>query len=68
METNYEHFFSKDLDIKQQLRFVRDNFPDVWEMAKEGNCPGFYIKGQRVIAKCNNCEECWNKAVESEVK
>ena len=60
---------SKPLDIKAQLRLVRDRCPDVWKILTENACTCDYnlpcIDGDCPddVTKCNIC---WDKALEGD--
>ncbi len=57
----------KPLDIKGQLRLVRDRCPELWKMVRSdiADCPEvFQLSGGECLAK--NCKECWDKALEGD--
>ena len=57
----------KLLDIKGQLRLVRDRCPEVWGVVRSdiADCPEvFQLSGGECLAK--NCKECWDKALEGD--
>lgn len=58
---------SKPLDIKGQLRLVRDKCPDVWEIVTENACT-FDHNLPYADCDCSDdvaiCKECWDKALE----
>ena len=57
---------SKPLDIKGQLRLMRDRCPRIWERVRSDTaCPVFFqLAGGECLAK--NCKECWDKALEGD--
>lgn len=56
------------LDIKGQLRLVRDRCPDLWDKHIAHICTKYYGLRQynREIRMCGygTCKECWDKALE----
>ncbi len=68
------------MDIKAELRLIRENEPEKWDEIMEENCPkahndrlenpceiSEYENGQNICIN-NACEECWDKAIEEEEK
>lgn len=61
---------SKKLDIKAQLRLVRDRCPDLWKSILAEKCPddfGFDNISAEDCSGCSlQCKECFNKALEGD--
>lgn len=63
------------MDIKAELRLIREKCPTVWEKIKNKCCPDqydnnlncYYIPNNRCYVG-DSCKECWDKAIEEEVK
>lgn len=66
----------REMDIKAELRLIREKCPIAWDIItdinKEGFCPSVFSEelNDSCISKyqCGNCGYCWDKAVESEDK
>lgn len=61
------------MDIKAELRLIRKNDPNKWcdEITQSYLiCPSDYSDELKDNdgCQCFNCEECWDKAIEEEVK
>ena len=67
----------KPLDIKGQLRLVRDKCPDVWKTrAYNQHCPDYFGMPSRKAhdeigdidkcVPCKDCDACMNKALEGD--
>lgn len=71
-----EKISDKPLDIKAQLRLVRDKCPNVWDAIPDNfGCPSMFPMGSQAklidskdvccgIIGDDNCKECWHKALE----
>ena len=63
----------REMDIKAELRLIRKNDPNKWcdEITQSYLiCPSDYSDELKDNdgCQCFNCEECWDKAIEEEVK
>ena len=55
------------LSIIEQIRLIRDKFPDVCEHIEDNNCPiGFNIGSMEDCECGNGCKYCWDKALEDD--
>lgn len=58
------------MNIKEELRLIKDKCPNMWLYLIEHKCPNLFIKDSFDIGFCkkdslDECEECWIKALES---
>lgn len=64
-----EKISDKPLDVKAQLRLVRDKCPDVWEIITENACT---FDHNLPYADCDcsddvaECKKCWSKVLEGD--
>jgi hypothetical protein len=54
------------LDIKDQLRIVRDKCPDIWQFISGENsdyCPSKFgfENNEEKVCMIIGCQECWNR-------
>lgn len=51
------------LDIKAQLRLVRDRCPDVFMFLRQTSCVKEVLQvGSQCETTCDACEKCWGEA------
>lgn len=61
------------MDIKAELRLIREQCPITWERIKNKGCPDqydnnlkcYYITKNRCYVG-DSCDKCWDKAIEEE--
>lgn len=68
VSTRKENLLVDPLDIKAQLRLVRDRCPDVFMFLRQTSCVKEVLQmgSQCYETTCDACDSCWDKALEGE--
>ncbi len=56
------------MDIKAELRLIREKCPNVWKRLKLFACPARMGLVEDDCTDFEHCKEYWDKAIEEEVK